>query len=258
MRIVLMIFALLLASCSQQQFNDTLASPADKALAVRFIGALQSGQIEAVKGETEPQLYAQTLAMAPRIKAAVPAATNYALVTVGSETNSVNGVSQTLKALNYELGSGNRWAVMQIVVKAAPAGPQVLGWHAVPFDHQPTSSGAFTFEGKGALHYLWLVAMMLSTGTILAATVMIARSKGLRRRALWAIGTLVGLGQFTLNWSTGAWAVRPLGFFLLGSAALKPSPFDAWMLSFSLPVVAVIFLVRRKTLLAANEEASFD
>ncbi len=258
MRIILVILSLLLAACSQSQVNEALATPQEQSVAVRFIAALQSGQLDTVKASMEPQLYAQTLGIERSFQAGIPKATNTRLVTVAVQTNTVNGVSQTLKALNYEFGAGTRWAVIQIVMKVAPGGPQIVGWHAAPSDHQPTTGGAFTLEGKGALHYFWLAAMALSTLTIVTALILIGRSTGVRRRWLWAIGSALGLGQFTLNWTTGVWIVRPLGFFLLGSAAFKASPFDAWMLSFSLPIVAVIFLLRRKTLMVQPDDTSFD
>lgn len=258
MRIILLVFSLLLASCSQSSLNDALASPQEKSVATRFIAALQSGRIDTVKTSLEPLLYGQTLAIQQAIQPAIPKETNYALVTVAVQTNSANGVSKTLKALNYEVGAGAKWAVIQIVMTEVAGGPQVVGWHATPFRNRPTASGDFTFAGKGALHYLWLLAMALSTLTILFTLNVIRRSEGIKRRWLWTLGAALGLGQFTLNWSTGAWGIRPLGFFLFGSAAFKASPFDPWMLSFSLPIVAVIFLLRRKALMAQHDDASFD
>lgn len=258
MRIFLVVLSLLLAACSQSQVNDTLATPQEKSVAVRFIAAVQSGDLASVRASVEPKLYAQTLAIARSLQPGVPKAANYKLVTVAVQTSTVDGTSQSLKALNYEFGAGNTWAVAQIVEKDTPGGPQIVGWHAAVSQHQPTTRGEFTLAGKSALHYFWLLAMVLSTGTIVAALILIGRSPDVQRRWLWAIGSSLGLGQFTLNWMTGDWAVRPLGFFLLGSAAFRPSPFDPWMLSFSLPIVAVIFLLRRKALMARPDDTSFD
>lgn len=258
MRIILVILGLLLASCSPAKMDDERVTPQEKSIATAFIAALQSGRIDTVKASLKPQLYEQTQGIDRSFQAAIPKDANYNLVSVVVETNSANGIATTLKALNYEFGAGTKWAVFQIVETQTPGGPQIVGWHAVPYDRQPSTSGNFTFAGKGALNYLWLVAMMLSTLTIVVTLVIVGRSHGVKRRWLWAIGSALGLGQFTLNWTTGAWGVRPLGFLLLGSAAFKASPFDAWMLSFSLPVVAVIFLLRRKALMAQPEETSFD
>jgi hypothetical protein len=59
-RIILLVLSLLLAGCSQDKLNDTLATPQEKAAASSFIVALQSGRLETVKASVEPQLYAET------------------------------------------------------------------------------------------------------------------------------------------------------------------------------------------------------
>lgn len=258
MRIILVILSLLLAACSQSQVNDTRATPQEKSVAVRFIAALQTGDLASVKASVEPKLYAQTFEIARSFQPRIPKATNYQLVTVAVQTNTVDGVSQTLKALSYEFGTGNSWVAAEIVMTTTPAGPQIVGWHAAPTDHRPTSGGDFTLAGKNPLFYAWLIAMVLSTGTIVTALILLGRSPDIKRRWLWAIGSALGLGQFTLNWTSGVWVFRPLGVFLLGSAVFKASPFQPWMLSFSLPVVAVIFLLRRKALMAQPDDTSFD
>jgi len=258
MRVLLAVLCLFLTSCTASQLNEKLSTPQDRSVAERFIAALQTGRLDTVKSVTDPKLFDQTVAMETSIQPGIPKSTAYKLVTVATNTTYLNGNVETLKALTYEFGAGKTWAAFQIVLKTGQGGPQVVGWHAAPYDHQPTSSGNFEFSGKGILNYLWLLAMAASTVTIFVALFLISRSKGINRRWLWALGSAVGLCQFTLNWTTSAWAVRPLGFFLMGSAAFKASPFDPWMLSFSLPVVAVIFLLRRKALMAGQQEASFD
>ena len=64
--------------------------------------------------------------------------------------------------------------------------------------------------------------------------------------------------QFSLNWATGAWSIKPIYVSLLGAGFFRPSPFDAWILSFSLPIVAVIFLMRRRGLMARSEDGALD
>jgi hypothetical protein len=191
------------------------------------------------KSQCRTAVVCRDAAIARQLQPSIPKAANLHLVTVSVHTNSLNGVSQTQKALNYEFGAASKWAVIQIVLKTAPGSPQVVGWHAAPYDHQPTTGGDFALSGKSVTSYLWLAAMALSTITIVSALILIARTKGIRRRWLWAVGSAVGFGQFTLNWSTGAWSFRPLGF-PARQRGVKDLPFEAWMLSFSLPVVAVM------------------
>ena len=250
MRIAAVVLCLALAGCSPAQWNEKLSTPEDRALALQAISALRSGNVSSLQPVMEPKAFSQTLAVQGEIKAQLSASGEPKLVTVSTNTTNDSGASQTVEALNYEFGSGSNWAAVQVVLKKGPKGVQIVGWHGMPATVQPTSAGDFTWSGKGLIQYLWLLAMIASTATILSAVVLAIRSPGIARRWAWITGSLFGLCQFSLNWATGAWGIRPLSVSLLGSGAFRASPFDAWVLTFSLPVVALVFLARRRHLLA--------
>lgn len=250
MRFLLALMCLVLGGCSAAQWNDKLSTPADRDLALKMITALRSGDLGPVQAAIAPDLLAQTVTMQAKTKALMPKTGTPALVTVNASTFTTPAGSTTREVLNYQLGEGTHWAFVQIVLGKADGRVQLIGWHAAPSNRAPASVGDFTLTGKAAGAYLWLAAMAASTLTILAALVLLARGKGITRRWLWAIGIIIGLGQFSLNWNSGEWRIQPVAFQFFGSAAFRASPFDAWVLSFSLPVVAVVFLIRRRALLA--------
>ncbi|WP_409414548.1 hypothetical protein [Altererythrobacter sp. MF3-039] len=242
-----------MTACSQSDWNERLSTPEDRSFALVVISTLRTGEIEGIERQIDAELYDQTLDMQDEARAALPKSGEPELVTVSSfSSTSADGVVST-KTLNYELGTNDNWAIIQIQMQDTDAGPLLIGWHVTPFDRRPTTANDFGFEGKGLLEYVWIVAMVLSTGTIIFAAVLAIRSKGIRHRWLWIIGCLIGFGKFQLNWSTAEWGFQPISFSILGSAALKPSPFDPWVMSFSLPIIALVFLVLRGRLLAANE-----
>ena len=244
---------LVLTGCSQSDWNERLSTPEDRSVALEVISSLRAGMIKTMERQIDAELYDQTLDMQDEAKAALPKSGEPELVTVSSfSSTSADGVVST-KTLNYELGADDNWAIVQIQLQETDAGPTLIGWHLTPFDHRPTTANNFGFKGKGLLEYVWIVAMVLSTGTIIFAAVLAIRSKRIRHRWLWILGCLVGLGKFQLNWSTAEWDFQPIYFSIIGSGAFKPSPFDPWIMSFSLPIIALIFLVIREKLLAANE-----
>ena len=90
---------------------------------------------------------------------------------------------------------------------------------------------------------VWTLAVMVAcVGTCLTAIVLIWRSRWLSRRWLWTLGSLFGFIGFGLNWSTGAWAIL-FGASLLGAQATKAGPFAPWILSFFVPIVAIVVIV---------------
>jgi len=256
MRFLAAIACFVLASCSQAQWNEKLSTPIDREMGLKAISALRSGQIGSVKDSFEPAVFAQTAAVENKVRGLFPTVGSPALVTVNSYSLSNGRMTQTTTALNYEMGSRNSWAIVQILLRSDGREERIIGWHATPTDRQPTAIGNFTFAKKSVIHYTWLLAMMASTATIITALALLWKAKGIPRRWLWVVGSLAGIGQFTLNWASGAWGINPVAFSILGSSAVRPSPFDPWMLTFSLPIVAILFLIRRSDLLAKLEQPS--
>jgi hypothetical protein len=257
-RLFLTLFVLMLASCSPSQLNEKLSTPQERELALKVVASLRNGDIAALKDEMEPRLFAQTIAMQEKTQQALPRNGVPSLVTVSSNMSTVNGKMSSTKALNYELGSGNKWASLQIVLQQSEGKNVIIGWYATPANVKPTTAGNFDFHNKGVIHYFWIIAMVASVLTVISAFILAIRSKGIRNRWLWILGSLVGFVQFNLNWTTGVWGVQPISFSLFGGSFLKASPFDAWVLSFALPIVAIIFLFRRSGLIANIDQSKVN
>lgn len=258
MRLLLIGLLLSLAGCSLSDWNDRVSSPEDRALALRTIDGLRSGKLDTLKVDIEPTVFVQTVA--GRDKFAVPLSTpgTPTLVTVSSNTVSDGSGTVTTKALNYEFGAGKTWVIMQVMLRMAGQRREVIGWNVTPTNARPTTIGDFSFNGKGPIHFAWIAAMIATILVIVAAFVQGFRSKGIKRRWLWMLGSAFGFGQFSLNWATGAWFVQPIHVSLLGAGFFGPSPFDPWILSFSLPIVAVVFLMRRRGLMARPGDDGID
>lgn len=258
MRLLLIGLLLALAGCSLSDWNERVSSPEDRALALRTIDSLRSGKLDTLKAHMEPTVFAQTVAGRDQLAASLSAPGTPELVTVSSNTVSGSHGTVTTKALNYEFGAGKTWVVMQIVLRTTAQRPEVIGWNVRPANARPSTIGDFSFNGKAPIHFAWIAAMIASVLVILTALVQGARSKGIKRRWLWMLGSAFGLGQFSLNWATGAWLIKPIYVSLLGAGFFRPSPFGAWILSFSLPIVAVIFLIRRRSLMAQSGDGALD
>jgi len=258
MRLLLIGLLLVLAGCSASDWNERLSSPEDRALALRTIDGLRTGRLDPLKADIEPTIFAQTVAGRDKFAAPLSTPGTPTLVTVSSNTHTDVRGTVTTKALNYEFGAGNKWVVMQIVLRTTGQRPEVIGWNVTPTNARPTTIGDFSFNGKGAIHFAWIAAMIASVLVIVTALVQGVRSKGIKRRWLWMLGSAFGFAQFSLNWATGAWSIQPIHVALLGAGFIKPSPFDPWILSFSLPIVAVIFLIRRRGLMTRSEDDARD
>ena len=172
------------------------------------------------------------------------------------ERDGRRGETNSFKTFNYELGTGQRWAILQIILHPKGERLWLAGVYVQPADRSPSIAHAFSFRGKRAIHYLWLAMMLAAVATSITSLVLVLRTRGLRRKWLWAVGSALGFVSFQLNWTTGEWGIWPISIQLFGASALQNGPLLPWVMSFAIPVVAIIFLVRRAMGAYAADDAS--
>lgn len=240
MRAWLIGLAVLLSACSNQSMFDKLATPEEQAFSTQMVRAVRADDLATLKAAAAPELRPQlTPASMAQMRAPVP---NGEPSLQNVNVQWMNGV--TAKALDYEIGANGRWAMVRVVLSTGAGKPQLIGLHTAPATSQPSQFNAFTLKDKGAIHFAWLAAMVACVATSLTAFVLILRTRGLRRKWLWAPASLISFVTFSLNWTTGAFGVMPISLLLFGAAALQ-RPLEPWIFSFAVPVVAIVFLIRR-------------
>jgi hypothetical protein len=106
--------------------------------------------------------------------------------------------------------------------------------------------------GKNLLQYVTLSFAILIPIFTLYVLVLCIRTKMEKRKWLWIIFIIIGIGKFTVNWTTAQWQFAPLSFQFFGASAFAPM-YSAWLISISLPLGAIVFLIRRRKLVASIE-----
>lgn len=108
-----------------------------------------------------------------------------------------------------------------------------------------SSQNTFTLKNKEFVHYLFLGLSILIPLFIIITLVVAIRTK-MKMKWLWIIGILFGFIKFSLNWTTGQIGFSLINISLLGSGIIKSGNVAPWILSFSIPVVAILFWLLKK------------
>jgi|HubBroStandDraft_5_1064220.scaffolds.fasta_scaffold30344_2 hypothetical protein len=116
-----------------------------------------------------------------------------------------------------------------------------------PLPHALIAKNAFSFAGKGPLHYVVLLLAVAIPLLMLDALIKVWRSKTMRWRWAWTIFILFGFFKFTFNWTTGDFSTSFLSFQLLGIGILRSSEYQPWLVFLSVPVGALTVLYREIT-----------
>ncbi len=157
-------------------------------------------------------------------------------------------------ALQYEYP--NNWLLVRIALYLKDGETQVKGLHVEPLEASLAATNRFTFEGKGAAHYVFFALGILIPIFTLWVLVLCFRTPIPKRKWLWLVFVALGFGQVTLNWSTGQIASGFAHVSLLGAGIWRGGPVAPWGISLSFPLGAVTFLRRRRRWLSAPQKTA--
>jgi len=110
----------------------------------------------------------------------------------------------------------------------------------------------FTFIGKSIRHYIVFGLALAIPIFILYVLVLCIRTPIVKRKWLWLLFVALGFVQLSLNWSDGSYSIQPISVALLGSGFFIAGPYAPVILNVAFPLGAVIFLFRRRSLLAPD------
>jgi hypothetical protein len=110
----------------------------------------------------------------------------------------------------------------------------VTGFHVQTATTQELKALEFGLIGKSPAQYAFLAGLVASLGLMLSAMVKVVRTKDLKRKWLWLIASLFGVGGFQMNWFNGVFSWKLINVALLGAgvtrAACRASTVDAVLL----------------------------
>ena len=245
MRYLVFALALCLGACALPGVDAEREAQAD-----RVYEAVRRNDVAAVKAMGTPALKSQDLAgpfleMQRHVHASAPTDAT----TIGWSSNTSTSAGTTYNIVRRYTHAEGRVETESLMVRDAEGVWRIDGFRAVRVPaaaiqaaeraaEEQGAAARFTLTGKSPVHYLILAGAILAAAFCLVSAVV----AGLRGRWGWMILNLFGIGQFTLNWTTGAVAFQPIYFSLFGAGFLKGlGPLDPWMVMAAFPIPAILF-----------------
>jgi hypothetical protein len=237
----------MLAACSQKDILQKFASPAEQAIARKYIDELRSLDFGDIEKTIDPTI-AGDVAGGTLVKMAalIPKGTPTSVQLVGANRFSSDSAGTTLNLI-YEYQFGTQHLLMNVATKTKNGVLTIVGFRVRPESESLEMQNKFNLSGKSILQYGVLAAAIAMAIFTLVVLVVCIRTKMKRRKWLWILFILFGFGKLSVNWATGQWGVMVLAAQLF-SASGTAAFFGPWIVSVSLPVGAVLFLIKRRTL----------
>jgi len=252
-KIFLLIMLLALIGCDQKAFFGKFIPKDEFEFSKQFLALFQSRDFDAMERKISPDLNdAQLRQTLEEMAALFPNEQAKNISFVGSHTYTDQNVRRVNLSLQYEFPS--KWLFANIIIEKKGDLLVVKGIHVQPLQDSLEKINRFTFQGQGAIHYIFLSLAIMVGLFIIFALVLCIRTPIPKRKWLWIIFVLFGFFRVTLNWTTGVLNITPVSFQMLGLAISKQGLYAPWLVQVSVPLGAIIFLLKRKKWLAPQVE----
>ena len=228
-------------------FADKHTTAAERAFPRTYLQLLADAQLDSAFSLLAPELRSDTARSAlSQVSALLQEARLDSMRLIGVNIASMGGDRRTVN-LTYEMPAATGgWLVSNVAARYAGSSLSVTGFSAYPVNDQLERLNKFTLSGRSPIHYLWLtLALMIPIGAITVA-VYVGRAHGMPRRWLWVIASLIATPTFFINWTTGEVGMRAVSLLLFGGAATRTGSAAPWIVSFALPVGALVAYVKAR------------
>jgi hypothetical protein len=145
--------------------------------------------------------------------------------------------------ITYEFEFSQRWALMRLEWQRIEGKLRLNGFNIELLAAPVERINAFTFNGKGLINYLVICLAVIGPLLKVYALVRCLLARPLKWKLVWLAFILFGIGTFSVNWTTGDSHVAFLTFDFIGASIVRAG-YGPWIVSVSLPLGALVFLLR--------------
>jgi uncharacterized lipoprotein YehR (DUF1307 family) len=242
-----------LAGCNQQAMLEKFASPAEQVTAKTFIDQLRHRDFDPIKKAVDASLAGPSLGdTLDKMAALIPSSPPASVTLIGAQRFSSSQAGTTVN-LTYEYHFSDRYVIANVETKLKDDQLSIVGFNVYPETESIESRNAFKWSGRSALQYAVLAYAVCVALLTVVVLVVAAKTKVARRKWMWIIFILFGVGKFSVNWTTGQWAIQILALQLFSSSSYADL-YGPWIISASLPIGAIVFLLRRNSIRIRDEE----
>jgi hypothetical protein len=253
-RLVVGLCVVFLAGCNRDALIHKYAPPQTQVEAEGYFNQLRNHQMDQLEGELDtslgsPEEIRETLA---RMVEVFPQGAPMSVKLVGYNRVELADVETNRISLEYEFPQ--KWLIADVTTQKRGEFTTVTEFHVSQVQAPLEVVNGFTLRGKGVAHYAMLLLWVLAIAVQLFAFYECIRTEMKELKWFWLIFIAFGVGRVTMNWATSETSFQLLNVQIPASMAWAAF-YGPWILSVSLPVGAIVFLAKRRSLAVSAAEA---
>jgi hypothetical protein len=234
---------LFLVACSASDAVEKGLKPQERNVIRGAIDDVARGDTGALSQKMPAELAAKLRNVEPVMRNAMP--TPPLKVTILNARWSITGQDRRANAI-YQIEGRSGWALVEADTLTSAGKTMLTSFYVRRTPSRPSGLNSLSLQVIGVGHIVILGAMLAAVGVTIVALLRIWRSGSFNRRWLWTIGALLGITRLQMNWTTGEFLFLPFQVQIFSAGAIKSPIFAPWILSVSVPIVAIIVLLRHR------------
>jgi hypothetical protein len=234
-----------LSGCNQANLMKTITPPEDEAIARRYTDDLRRSSFDRIEHDLDPGLKDSNMHDTLASMAAMFPAQEPVSIKVVGFRSFLSDVKRTEITLEYQFPQ--KWLLAEVVTQRSDEVTTITGFHITPIADSLENVNRFTLVGKGTTQYAVLSLAVLAPLFTLYVFVVCIKTRMRKKKWLWLIFIVFGIGKLIVNWTTGQVLFTPLAIQVPASGATA-QPYSPWMVYVSIPIGAILFLSIRKRL----------
>ncbi len=209
-----------------------------------YIDILRKGDIEKAEELLDPQVVnSRTQSDLQQCFDYLNKGEPIAIELVGVNIRRINGIKRYY--LSYQLQFQNTLLLANFTVAEMSGKNRILSYRVSTLSKSLEEINAFTFSGKSFRPY---IVLLVAAGTpifIIYTIVLCVRTK-MKRKWLWIIFMLFGVGSYSLHWTSGNMVFQPFTIMLFSAGFSKSGFYGPWIFTISVPIGALVFILMRR------------
>jgi len=235
---VLVGFCTILCACNPEAEFQKIIPTKDKDSALHYIYLLKNREFFAIENELDPAIKtAEVHSTLEKMASILPKENPISTKVIGF--NVFTTPDHTDKNISFEFQYPKAWILANVATRTSQSGFTIVGFNINPIPDSLEHINQFTLKGKGIIAFTILGTAIGIPLFTLYSLILCIRCK-LRRKWLWILFIMIGLGKFSFNWITGLWTIVPLAIQLFGAGTFAPV-FGPLTISISFPLGAITF-----------------
>ena len=248
----LLLIGLVLAGCDQKALLQKFVPKEDDTLARRFLELVRAEDYKKAEEMLDPSLQGEAASTGLReLHGVLAQGEPVSWEPIGCNVSTMASPAGTTRTTNlsYQIHFPTAWVSGGVTIVRRGDAVSILAARFQPTPDSLEVINRLSLQGKSAVHYAVLAAC-IAIPLFILCSMLICIVSPVQRKWLWILFILLGVCQFRLNWTTGAFDLQPFSFLVLGASAFRPSPYAPWIFGCAFPLGAVLYLVLRRDLIA--------